>query len=192
MSNSVLNKKKDCLPKVLLTQICSMLPGCFVLHKFAVVNKKFRAAAQYLGPWSKDRVIYIKDVNRDRDLGYTDGFKINSYMKDVELYTSDMPIPDLARILHMLFPFTDEIGLVNDRWRNSYHQQNTSKFIQTVDALQFLYNSQMLSTSYGEAKEEITASSLKFTTKKFTVAVKDVDEWKTHDLGRLCLKLTTL
>jgi hypothetical protein len=90
-SDSVPNKKKDGLPKVLLTQICSMLPGCFVLHKFAVVNKKFRAAAQYLGPWSKDRVIY---------------------MKDVELYPNNKKIPDLARVLHLYLPFTDEIGLV--------------------------------------------------------------------------------
>lgn len=46
--------------KNMLAEICSMLPGCFVIHKFALVSRKFREAAKVLGPFNDSRVIWMK------------------------------------------------------------------------------------------------------------------------------------
>ena len=46
--------------KNMLAEIASMLPACFVVHKFALVSKTFRQASKILAPMNAHRIIFVK------------------------------------------------------------------------------------------------------------------------------------
>jgi hypothetical protein len=70
-------------------------------------------------------------------------------------------MPNLARVLLLLHPFTDNIGLIQK-------EGQSKEFEKTVDALQLLYNYQMLTTEPSGA-EDYSCSRRQFQKKKFTM-----------------------